>query len=57
MTKVLECVDLVKGCDFKAEGATEAEVPEKAAEHARDVHGLEPNAELVEQVKAVIKDK
>jgi predicted small metal-binding protein len=35
--KALHCGDLTKGCDFVATGATEEEVMNKAAEHARKI--------------------
>jgi len=41
MAKQLKCGDLMPGCDFVATGATEAEVLEKAAAHAKTAHGLQ----------------
>lgn len=55
--KVLHCGDLMPGCDFKAEGASEDEVLQKAAAHAKNAHGIETvTPELVERVKGAIKD-
>ena len=40
MTKELHCADAGFDCDETIEGETEDEVMSKAAEHAREVHGL-----------------
>ncbi|MEV8467721.1 DUF1059 domain-containing protein [Fluviibacterium sp. DFM31] len=56
MTKVLKCGDLMPGCDFEARGATEDEILQKAAAHAKEAHGIEPTPELVEKVKSLIQD-
>ena len=46
------------GCDFVAEGETEEDVLQKAAAHAKDVHGVdEVTDELVAQVRAKITDR
>lgn len=57
MSKVLKCGDLMPGCDFQAKGETEDEILQQAAEHAKEVHGIDPTPELVEQVKSVITDE
>ncbi len=57
MTKVLKCGALMPGCDFEARGETEAEVLKAAAAHAKQVHGLDATPELVEKVKAAIKEE
>lgn len=57
MTKVLKCGDLMPGCDFQARGDTDDEVLQQAAVHAKEAHGIDPTPELVDQVKAVIKDE
>lgn len=56
MSKVLKCGDLMPGCDFQATGETEDEILQQAAEHAKEVHGIDPTPELVEQVKSVITE-
>lgn len=56
MSKVLKCGDLMPGCDFQARGETEDEILQQAAEHAKEVHGIDPTPELVEQVKSVITE-
>jgi predicted small metal-binding protein len=57
MAKQLKCGDLMPGCDFVAKGATEAEVLEKAAAHAKSAHGLQQvTPELAAKVKGAITD-
>jgi predicted small metal-binding protein len=57
MAKQLKCGDLMPGCDFVANGATEDEVLGKAAEHAKTAHGIQQvTPELVAKVKGAIKD-
>jgi len=58
MSKILECakVDPSSGCDYIVRGETEDEVLQKAAEHAKE-HGIrEVTPELIERVKANIRD-
>jgi len=58
MAKILECakVDPSSGCQHVIRGETEEEVLQKAAEHAKE-HGIrEVTPELVELVKANIRD-
>ena len=58
MGKILECakVDPSSGCQHIIRGETEKEVLQKAAEHAKE-HGIrEVTPELVERVKANIRD-
>jgi len=59
MSKILECakVDPSSGCDYIVRGETEEdEVLQKAAEHAKE-HGIrEVTPELIERVKANIRD-
>ena len=58
MAKVVECakVDPSSGCNHVVHGATEAEVLQKAAEHAKQ-HGIrQMTPELMEKVKANIRD-
>jgi len=57
MAKKLACGDVVPGCDFVAEGATEEEVLVKAAAHAKATHGMEDiPPEVLAKVKAAIKE-
>jgi predicted small metal-binding protein len=58
MAKILECakVDPSSGCNHIVRGETEEEVLQKAAEHAKE-HGIrEVTPELIERVKANIRD-
>ena len=38
--KTIECRELFPGCHFRAEAASEAELLQKAAEHAAKEHGI-----------------
>jgi predicted small metal-binding protein len=58
MAKILECakVDPSSGCQHIIRAETEEEVLKKAAEHAKE-HGIrEVTPELIELVKANIRD-
>ena len=58
MSKILECarVDPSSGCQHIIRGETEEEILQKAAEHAKG-HGIrEVTPELIERVKANIRD-
>ena len=56
--KALHCDDLMKGCDFGARGATEDEVMQKAAAHAKNDHGMQSiSPEMAQKVRAAIRDE
>jgi predicted small metal-binding protein len=58
MPRILECakVDPSSGCQHVVQGATDEEVMRNAAEHAKE-HGIrEVTPELIERVKANIRD-
>ena len=58
MAKILKCaeVDPASGCQHIIRGETEEQVLPKAAEHAKE-HGIrEVTPELIERVKANIRD-
>ena len=58
MAKVLNCRDVGFDCEGVIHADTEAEVMQQAAEHVRDVHGIDPiTPELAEQVRAQIRDE
>jgi predicted small metal-binding protein len=58
MVKILECakVDPSSGCQHVIRSETEEEVLKKAAEHAKEHGILEVTPELIELVKANIRD-
>jgi predicted small metal-binding protein len=59
MTKILECakVDPSSGCQHVVRGETEEELLQNAAEHAKE-HGIrEVTPELMERIKANIRDE
>jgi predicted small metal-binding protein len=50
------CRDLGMDCPFEAKAPTEAELMKKIAEHAKNVHKIDPvPADLAEKIKKVIK--
>lgn len=56
MAKEIRCGEIVVGCEFKAEAATEEEIVRKVAEHAAVVHGVKTvTPELAALVKAAIR--
>ncbi len=57
MGKMLKCRDVGVDCDFEAHGKSEAEILQKAAEHAKGCHqGVQMTPELVAKIKGAIKD-
>ncbi len=59
MVKVIHCDEVVpeSGCSHTVRGATEEEALRNAAEHAKE-HGItEVTPELMEKVKAAMRDE
>jgi predicted small metal-binding protein len=59
MSKIIECnkVDPSSGCTHVVRGKTEEEVLQNAAEHAKE-HGIrEITPEMLEKVRAAIRDE
>ncbi|HEY7164854.1 MAG TPA: DUF1059 domain-containing protein [Candidatus Binatia bacterium] len=58
MAKILECekVDPSSGCKHVIRGETTEEVLQKAAEHAKEHNIRQVTPELIERVKANIRD-
>ncbi len=57
MGKQISCGDVVAGCKFKAEAATEQELVQQVARHAAEVHGLhEVTPEVLKKVQDAIRD-
>jgi len=55
MTKAIACGDVVPGCAFRTEAATEEELLKRVAAHAKDVHGVtDVTPELLSKVRAAI---
>jgi len=58
MTKVLRCSDLMHGCDYVAKADTEEELMQKAAQHAREKHGMQTvPPEVAEKIKSKIREE
>ena len=57
MAKHIACNDIVPGCKYTADGATEDELLRKVAEHARTAHGVnDVDAQLLAKVKGAIHE-
>jgi len=58
MGMILKCRDVGVDCDFEARGKDEAEILQKAAEHAKGCHtGTKITPELQAKIKAAIRDE
>jgi predicted small metal-binding protein len=58
MTKHIACAEIVGGCGFTAEAASEGELIQKVAAHAAHDHGVkEITPELAAKVKAAIRER
>lgn len=55
--KTLHCSDAGFDCKAVVKAATEEEVLQQAAEHARTVHGVTVTPELAAQIKPLIRDE
>jgi predicted small metal-binding protein len=54
--KRISCGDLIPGCAFKAQAATETEVLHVESDHAREAHGIEITPRFLERARARIVD-
>ena len=55
--KEFRCGEIVPGCDTKFEGASEDEILEQVAVHAREEHGMdEVPPDVVDNVRARITE-
>ena len=58
MGKHLSCRDVGVDCDFEVHGKDEAEILQKAAEHAKSRHpSVQITPELQAKIKSAIKDE
>ena len=56
MAKLFRCHDVMPGCESEVRAETEDEILRRAAEHAKEVHGLAALDEaVVKKVKAAIR--
>ena len=55
--KVLECRDAGFDCNYVIRAEDDKEVLQQAAEHARNVHGIEVTPQLAQQVQSLIKEE
>jgi len=54
--KTLACGELVPGCAETFRAETEEEIVAQAGRHAAEAHGMAVTPELVEQVRAHVRD-
>ena len=58
MAKQIACGDVVEGCAWKGDAASEEELLQKVVAHAADAHDVKQvSPELAAQVKAAIRDR
>ena len=58
MGKLLKCRDVGVDCDFEVHGKDEAEILQKAAEHAKGCHqGVQMTPEVQAKIRAAIRDE
>jgi predicted small metal-binding protein len=58
MAKVIHCRDVGFDCDGVIRAETEKEALKRAAQHAREVHGLEEiSPEVLDKVRSVMRDE
>ena len=58
MGKHLSCRDVGVDCDFVVHGNSEAEILQKAAEHAKGCHrGVQMTPEVQQKIRAAIKEE
>ncbi len=58
MEKVIHCRDVGFDCEGVIRAQTEEEALKKAAEHAKEAHGLEEvTPEVVEKIKSVMTEE
>ena len=54
--KTLCCAEIVDGCDYRIEGASEQDVLAQAGRHAVEAHGMAVTPEVVAVVKQHIRE-
>ena len=52
---IFRCRDMGVECEFVGRAETEAELVEKALQHGKEAHELEPTPELASAVRQVIR--
>lgn len=55
--KTLHCADAGFDCQGVIKGTTEEEVLTQAAQHAREVHGVEVTPEMAATLRTLIRDE
>ncbi len=57
MVKVLNCGDIMPGCDWSAKAESEEKLLKRAADHAREAHDLKITPEVAAKVRAAIHEE
>jgi len=57
MAKVFKCEDMGMQCNFVARGQNDEAILQKAADHCKMVHDLEPSQELADRVRKAIREE
>ncbi|GEO05151.1 hypothetical protein AAE02nite_28150 [Adhaeribacter aerolatus] len=55
--KVLKCREVGFDCNAVIRAENENEILQQAAQHARNVHGVEVTPEMAQQVKTLIREE
>jgi len=55
--RTLHCKDAGFDCDGVVRAETDEQVLQGAAQHAREVHGVEASPEMAQQLKGLIRDE
>jgi len=55
--KVLKCREVGFDCNAVIRAESENEILQQAAQHARNVHGVEVTPEIAQQVKTLIREE
>ena len=57
MAKVIYCGDMGCGCDFVVREETMEEVLKVGMEHGKEIHGINDTPDMVELIKAMVRDE
>jgi len=55
--KVVRCADAGLDCSYVGRSESEEDLMNQVAKHAKEVHGMEINEELIQKVKSLIHEE
>lgn len=55
--KVVRCSDAGLDCNYVGRSESEEELLKEVAKHAKEVHGMEINDELIQKVKSIMHEE